>query len=120
MFSFTLVNEDVDEDGIEMKEWKDFIKNDIEKFEVKFMATCDYDGGESKYEMTHKKGDIIQLVAWEIDGDKFRGKLDGQRYDGWKSVVHLKNVKLIDDTINNQTDENQANESTSLMKTTGL
>ena len=47
MFSFTLVNkEDVDnmptlcqtprylKDGKKMKVWKDFIKNDIEKFEV--------------------------------------------------------------------------------------
>jgi len=70
--------------------------------------------------MSHKKGDIIQLMIWVEDGDKFIGKLDGKKYEWTESIVHLKNVKPIDDTITNQNDENHANESTSLMKTTGL
>ena len=118
MFTFTLVDAYCDEDGKAMEEWKDFIKNDIEKIEVKFEAICDYDGDE--YEMTHRKGDIIHLRCWVQDESVFVGKLDGKRYNIKKSRVHLKNVKPIDDTIINQTDENQANESTSLMKTTGL
>jgi len=74
MFTFTLVDCNR-EDGEEMKEWKESIKNDIEKFEVKFMANCDYDGDKKKDEMTHKKGDIIQLRCWDKDGDKFEGNL---------------------------------------------
>ena len=60
------------------------------------------------------------LMGWEGDGDEFRGKLDGKEYDFLECLVHLKNVKPIDHTITNQTEENQANESTSSMKTTGL
>ena len=75
MFTFTLVDYMRGEDGKEMKEWKDFIKNDIEKFEVKFETICDY---ERKKEMTHKKGDIIQLrpdfVYLSTSGDKTSGR----------------------------------------------
>ena len=85
MFTFTLVDHNdchtkrnFYENGKEMKEWKDFIKNDIEKFEVKFEAICDYDGEIGERSLTHKKGDIIQLrpdfVYLSTSGDKTSGR----------------------------------------------